>query len=205
MRKGLSFSEAGKLGAIKSSIIQKNRKEARIRLYNKDPILCKNCKKSLLYEKKRNIFCSQSCSASYNNQGIKRHFSTGNRASKPCLFCQKIMRNPKYCNHRCQKDHQWQLKKEKIEKENKLFTRSDKRYLIETRGNKCEICGITNWQNKKLVMIKDHINGNSEDNSLDNLRLICPNCDSQTFTYKNKNIGNGRYYRRKRYAEGKSY
>ncbi|KKN20515.1 hypothetical protein LCGC14_0934920 [marine sediment metagenome] len=109
MRKGLSFSEAGKLGAIKSSIIQKNRKEARIRLYNKDPILCKNCKKSLLYEKKRNIFCSQSCSASYNNQGIKRHFSTGNRASKPCLFCQKIMRNPKYCNHRCQKDHQWQL------------------------------------------------------------------------------------------------
>ncbi|KKN52835.1 hypothetical protein LCGC14_0608870 [marine sediment metagenome] len=65
--------------------------------------------------------------------------------------------------------------------------------------------GQEEWMGRSIVMITDHINGNPEDNSLKNLRLICPNCDSQTFTYKNKNIGNGRYYRRKRYAEGKSY
>lgn len=51
----------------------------------------------------------------------------------------------------------------------------------------------------------DHIDGNSENNDLDNLRLICCNCDAQTSTYKAKNIGKGRHYRRQRYAEGKSY
>ena len=51
----------------------------------------------------------------------------------------------------------------------------------------------------------DHINGNSSDNSLENLRMICPNCHSQTTTYKNRNKGKGRHYRRKRYSESKSY
>ena len=39
----------------------------------------------------------------------------------------------------------------------------------------------------------------------ENLCLLCPNCHSQTLTYKGKNRGNGRYARRKRYKEGKSY
>src|SRR6266540_5330922 len=44
-----------------------------------------------------------------------------------------------------------------------------------------------------------------EYHSLDNLRLICPNCHAQTETYKAKNMGRGRHYRRERYAKGKSY
>ena len=51
----------------------------------------------------------------------------------------------------------------------------------------------------------EHNDGNSQNNSLDNLSLICPNCHSQTPTYKGANKGNGRHYRRVRYAEGKSY
>jgi len=97
-------------------------------------------------------------------------------------------------------------KKEKIIEETKsIISIKDKRYLVEKRGNKCEICGIENWNNKNLTMILDHINGDSLDNKLFNLRLVCPNCDSQLPTYKNKNKGNGRHSRRKRYAEGKSY
>ena len=51
----------------------------------------------------------------------------------------------------------------------------------------------------------EHKNGNSNDNSLENVCLVCPNCHSQTPTYKGRNKGNGRYMRRERYRDGKSY
>jgi len=80
-----------------------------------------------------------------------------------------------------------------------------RRYLLETRGCKCEICGISEWMGQKVPIVMDHINGNPEDNQLTNLRLICPNCDAQTPTYKSKNKGNGRHSRRERYKNGQSY
>ena len=72
--------------------------------------------------------------------------------------------------------------------------------------NKCDSCGLENsWNGKSIVMELDHINGVNNDHRKSNLRLLCPNCHSLTKTYKGANNGNGRYYRRKRYAEGKSY
>lgn len=55
---------------------------------------------------------------------------------------------------------------------------------------KCECCGISEWNGKKISLDLDHINGDSSDHSLDNLRLMCPNCHSQTDTYKSKNRKN---------------
>jgi len=57
------------------------------------------------------------------------------------------------------------------------------------KTNKCEECGISEWNNKKLVCQLDHIDGNRHNHRLDNLRMLCPNCHSQTHTYcgKNKN------------------
>lgn len=52
----------------------------------------------------------------------------------------------------------------------------------------CSICGIDSWQNKKLSLQIDHINGVSNDNRLENLRFLCPNCHSQTSTFSGKNI-----------------
>ena len=49
------------------------------------------------------------------------------------------------------------------------------------------------------------IDGNSENDSLDNVKLLCPSCHSLTATYKGANMGKGRRKRRQRYAEGKSY
>lgn len=52
----------------------------------------------------------------------------------------------------------------------------------------CNICKISEWNNKHISLQLDHINGDRRDNRLENLRLLCPNCHSQTETYCGKNI-----------------
>ena len=113
-----------------------------------------------------------------------------------CLNCEKDCYN-KYCSNECQLEYQWKLKKKQIEETGHFVNdinndqkarRTARKYLIEKYGNKCSICGISEWNGKPLVLIVDHIDGDITNTKIDNFRLICPNCDSQlpTFKYKNK-------------------
>lgn len=55
--------------------------------------------------------------------------------------------------------------------------------------NACQICDMKPiWQGKPIVLRLDHINGVNNDNRIENLRMICPNCDSQTDTFTGRNI-----------------
>ena len=53
----------------------------------------------------------------------------------------------------------------------------------------CSKCHISEWNNEKISLHLDHINGIRTDNRLENLRFLCPNCHSQTETYSGKNRG----------------
>ena len=64
------------------------------------------------------------------------------------------------------------------------------RKLIKSgyKESKCEVCGITEWQGKPISMCLHHIDGNHDNNSIDNLQVLCPNCHSQTDNYAGKKL-----------------
>lgn len=53
---------------------------------------------------------------------------------------------------------------------------------------KCECCGIIDWNGERIGLELNHIDGDNSNHKLDNLEILCPNCHSQTDTYKSRNI-----------------
>jgi len=58
--------------------------------------------------------------------------------------------------------------------------------LLTLRGHMCENCKNTDWQGKPITIEIHHIDGNRTHNSLENLKLLCPNCHSLTDNFRNK-------------------
>lgn len=114
-----------------------------------------------------------------------------------CLCCgvtvEKANTAGKYCSNKCQLTHQFNQRVDAwVNNNEKIGKTIAKRYLVDHHGDKCSVCGITDWNGESLVLEIDHTDGDAYNNRPENLRLICPNCHSQTPTYKNRNKGNGR-------------
>jgi hypothetical protein len=225
---GLTNLEIAKeLETSRSTIVRlksKYKLKSKINENKKDEFCCLNCKKSFTSLKSDNRkFCSQSCSAIFNNikrgdrlidkneNMTKKHdrvFIICNNCDKQHEIKRKEISKPrKYCSTKCQKDFEKKLRYKQIEIGENLGSKAVKKYLIFKNGEKCMKCG---WCEKNPITNKvpielEHIDGNSENNNLDNLELLCPNCHSLTSTYKALNKGKGRHKRRERYKEGKSY
>lgn len=135
---------------------------------------------------------------------------------KNCIVCGKEPDRStyKYCSNACQFEYQYlcyieNWKSGKVIGLNSIGLVSSyiKKYLRRKFGDKCSLCGW-NEINTKLgysPLVADHIDGNWRNNVENNLHLLCPNCDSLTFTYAALNKGNGRKSRviSKRAKEGK--
>lgn len=127
------------------------------------------------------------------------------RKQKPCLNCGVLTLNKKFCSLDCSVEYK---KKEKIEHWKQTgdtgcqvvsgLKNCIRDYILQKQNYACAICGLKNeWNNKKLNFILDHIDGDASNNNESNLRLICPNCDSQLDTYKSKNKNSARNFRKK--------
>jgi hypothetical protein len=178
---------------------QKKQKAARIAEYNKTPKMCKQCSTVLKYEdsQRGKSFCTRACSATYNNN------RRGNMKDVLCTcgntFSIKQYQKKKYCNSKCAAADRANIALKvsvKLFKQGKLTDvsrgRIKKSMIMMGIEKQCEICGIKDWLGKPIPFILDHINGDSSNNKLDNLRFLCSNCDSQTLHYKGKNKGFGR-------------
>ena len=85
---------------------------------------------------------------------------------------------------------QKEISPDKLLKENCKHTRTVlRRCIIKNKllPYRCAMCGISKWNEKTLSLELDHINGINDDNRLENLRFLCPNCHSQTCTYGSRN------------------
>lgn len=69
--------------------------------------------------------------------------------------------------------------------------------LIAHKGYSCSNCKIAEWAGKPITLEVNHIDGNAFNNVVSNLEFLCPNCHSQTPTFRALNKGNGRPRRRK--------
>jgi 5-methylcytosine-specific restriction endonuclease McrA len=103
--------------------------------------------------------------------------------------------NNKFCSVQCAQTFRSLEHKKKFFSgllEKRIDRPTARKYLAEVRGYKCEVCGISDYQNKPITLHVDHINGDPSNDRPENLRLICPNCHSQTEFLGGANKGRGR-------------
>ena len=195
----MNRAEAGRLGMLKSKAneLMHNKHLALRDKYNKNPKLCKLCSKPLSYEDnvRRNDFCDRACYGKYKS----RMYGLMPRKERSCACGAPSVIG------RCRKCYCGTTRVEKLE--NARTDRTRRQILIRLHGHKCWSCALTEWKGLPIPIELEHADGNSDNNSKENLSLVCPNCHALTPTYKGKNKGNSKrqVLRRGRYSSGKTF
>lgn len=193
---------------------------------------CENCQVEHDGKYGSGRFCSSKCARAFStkskrseiNEKVSKTLTKGEwngikniRDTNICIECGVVLSNSakKYCSNKCQQSHRTS---EYIKKwidgkvDGCTFNGNGtseyiRNHLLKESGYTCSMCGWDkiNPYSHTSPLILDHIDGNSSNNRPDNLRIICPNCDSLTSTYKALNVGNGRrYWRYRSNHSGKS-
>lgn len=193
-----TWLEYQRMKSKKGTQVILEQKRKRIEIYYENPIVCKRveCSNILTYKLHNSrVFCSHQCAAITSNINRVR-----TSKKKKCFNCNEPT-SRKFCSNDCN------LEYKRIEIEEKfnlglVSSRSTiRKIMIKRNGHICVLCKLSEWVGKTIPLDLDHIDGNSENNTPINLRLICRNCHGQTPTYGSKNNGNGRGSIKKRKSE----
>lgn len=152
----------------------------------KNNYLCDRCKtptyiRPSLLKKQEKSFCGIECYSAYRIETSKNNHT--------CPNCKNVFYsryyNAKFCSRRCSNESRKGMFYDGLKTGCKIASQAIQReYLAEKNGNKCSICNIPPvWNDKFLVLQIDHIDGDRKNNTYDNLRLLCPNCHTQTETW----------------------
>jgi len=152
-------------------------------LHNKPGVYCcRKCANSRTWTDKDKL--KKSISAKQSSRLLESNRKTNKiRTEKSLLVSKNVEQRIDTCKKR---------RSEKFDKGELVENSTIKQVLIERFGYKCMKCGISDWSGEPLSLHLDHINGFSNNNLPSNVRLLCPNCHSQTPTFGAKNKGKGR-------------
>ena len=159
-------------------------------------------------------FCCKSHSVIYNNRLrpkkeklVNKVTKTSEEKQKPintttktckCCFCGKetpYRKDKLFCSSICASKYLSEKTYTYFKEHPEEFCRGNyvprygiRQHILQEQNDVCAICGSEQIHNgKPLVFVLDHIDGDASNNRRENLRMICPNCDSQLDTFKSKN------------------
>jgi len=151
----------------------------------------KICPKCDVPHEKPGTYCSRTCANS--------HTRTEESKQKTAASMQKVIRRPRTKKQiekwresiiatKAQKKQERALLCDTLPF-NELSDREQRNRILQEQNRKCAHCGISQeWNGKELRFELDHIDGNRSNHIRNNLEFLCPNCHSQTPTYRGKNI-----------------
>lgn len=201
--------ECGRVNATRISVKNKKSKDY--------TITCAQCGK--VFDRRgdpRRKFCSRSCSATYNNQRdksgryVKKYLIVEPPPRRICLGCMKkrpYKSGKTWCSAECKYLHLVNLWINGMTGGNGAYTIRAfvRRYVYERAGYVCEATDSrtgerctesrTHPKTGKTVLQVDHIDGNWQNSTPENLRAVCPTCHALTDTYAGHNRGRGRTWK----------
>lgn len=141
----------------------------------------KTCPKCNKEHNKTGTYCSRSCANSRvvtEESNRKRSVALKGKTVKPRTYDKDAWRS---------KIQETRLQKYLNTPFEGLGPENRRRRVFEEQEHKCNKCGIDSWLGVPIVLELEHKDGNNKNNVRDNLEGLCPNCHSQTHTWRGRN------------------